>query len=142
MQTTSKVGHTPVIQDVEDSVSFVAGIRIELEISDPESASALISHPQGRQRDEFIRQALRIGVLSLRQAQGVVDGDKIRNEGERLLTELATRLAHFQQVTETKLSATLKEYFDPQDGRMTERIERLVKNDGELERVMRECVFR
>lgn len=120
----------------------LAGIRVELEITDPESAVALISYPAGRQRDEFARQALRIGILSLRQAQGAIDGEKIRNEGERLLGELSSRLGRFQELTETNLSTTLKEYFDPQDGRLPERIERFVKNGGELERVMKEQIER
>src|SRR5690606_15995022 len=103
----------------------------------PESAAALISYPAGRQRDEFARQALRIGILSLRQAQGAVDGEKIRNEGERILGELASRLSRFQESTESSLTSTLKEYFDPQDGRLPERIERFIRDGGELERVMK-----
>lgn len=125
-QEPSTEGHEPL-----------AGIRIELEITDPESAAALISYPQGRQRDEFARQALRIGILSLRQAQGAIDGEKIRNEGDRLLGELSSRLGRFQELAETSLSTTLKEYFDPQDGRLPERIERFIQNGGELERVMK-----
>ncbi len=140
MQTTHTVAPTIIENSQNHDAEPTSGIRVELEITDPESAAALISYPQGRQRDEFIRQALRIGVLSLRQAQGVVDSEKVRNEGERLLSELAAKLGHFQQVTESSISATLKEYFDPKDGRFTERVDRLVKNDGELEKVMRDQI--
>ena len=117
-------------------------IRLELEISDPECAAALISHPAGRQRDEFARRALRIGVLALRQAQGIVDADKVRNEGERLLDQLGTAFSRFQELSEDKLGTTLREYFDPSDGRFTERVERLVKSDGDLERLMRDQIVR
>lgn len=127
-------------QDAADSIK--PSIRLELDISDPESAASLVSHPAGRQRDEFARQALRIGVLALRQAQGTVDGDKLRNEGERLIADLASRLANFQEASEQKLASTLRHYFDPNDGRFAERVERLVRQDGELKRVMREQVVR
>jgi len=139
MQNTSAAVQNPLAHDYDDDRDDVmAGIKIELIITDAECASVLISYPSGRQRDEFARQALRIGVLSLRQAKGVVDGDKIRNEGDRLLAEMASQLGRFQQVAEAKLSDTLKEYFDPKDGRLPERIERFIKGGGELERVMRD----
>jgi len=38
------------------------------------------------------------------------------------------------------LTSSLKEYFDPQSGRFQERVERLVKQDGELEQVLRRQV--
>ena len=143
MHKTSTAAQELASNDYSDDYdNNLVGIRIELEITDPESASALISYPAGRQRDEFARQALRIGVLSLRQAQGVVDGDKIRNESDRLLSELASKLGQFQLATEAKMTTTLKEYFDPQDGRLPERIERFIKDGGELERVMRDQLDR
>lgn len=135
--TIAEVQNPSAREHFSDDHEELAGIRLELEITDPESAAALISYPAGRQRDEFARQALRIGILSLRQAQGAVDGEKIRNEGERILGELASRLSHFQETTESSLTSTLKEYFDPQDGRLPERIERFIKDGGELERVMK-----
>jgi hypothetical protein len=40
----------------------------------------------------------------------------------------------------SNLTNALKEYFDPHDGRFQERIERLVKQDGELEQVLQRQV--
>ena len=36
-----------------------------------------------------------------------------------------------------KLAGSLKEYFDPQSGRFHERVQQLVKQDGELEQLLR-----
>lgn len=113
------------------------GLRLELDILDPESIDALASLPEGRVRNDFARQALRIGIVALRQAQGRVDAEAVRNEGERLITALASTLGDYRRQTESLLQDTLKSYFDPSDGRFTERVERLVRQDGELERVMR-----
>lgn len=114
-----------------------SALRLELDILDPESVDALISLPEGRVRSDFARQALRIGIIALRQAQGRVDAETVRNEGERLITALGTALGDYRRQTESLLQDTLKSYFDPSDGRFTERVERLVRQDGELERVMR-----
>lgn len=120
-----------------DAASTAAGLRLMLDILDPESVDALSSLPEGRVRNDFARQALRIGIIALRQAQGRVDAEAVRNEGERLITALAGTLGDYRRQTESLLQETLKSYFDPNDGRFTERVERLVRQDGELERVMR-----
>ncbi|HZP85991.1 MAG TPA: hypothetical protein VFB54_04165 [Burkholderiales bacterium] len=112
-------------------------VRLELEVIDPESVDALASLPEGRARNDFARQALRIGIIALRQAQGRVDAETVRHEGERLMMALGNTLGDYRRQTESLLHDTLKAYFDPSDGRFTERVERLVRQDGELERVMR-----
>jgi len=112
-------------------------LRLDLEINDPECVDALTSLPEGRARNDFARQALRIGIIAMRQAQGRIDGESVRNEGERVIGALAATLSDYRAQTEVLLQGTLKAYFDPSDGRFSERVERLVKQDGELERVMR-----
>jgi hypothetical protein len=54
-----------------------------------------------------------------------------------MLDGLHTQLtAHSTQMQE-RLAASLKEYFDPCSGRFHERVERLVRPDGELEQLLR-----
>ena len=116
-----------------------AAVRLELEIHDPEILDELRQHPV-EQRDRVARTALRIGVLALRQARGQVDVDALRRENDRLLTALQQHLQrHASQVT-TTLSGTLRDYFDPRNGSFHERVERLVRRDGELELLMRRQV--
>ncbi|HYP68749.1 MAG TPA: hypothetical protein VEP67_10940, partial [Thiobacillaceae bacterium] len=114
-----------------------AGLRLDLLIADPETMAALASYPEGRDRNRFARTALRIGIIALKQAQGRIDTDSVRNEGERLVREMETRLDDYRRQTEALLTNTLKDYFDPQSGRFNERVERLVRQDGELEQLMR-----
>ena len=115
-------------------------IEIRLRITEPELISEIAAYPEGRIRDDFIRTALRIGVMALRQAEGQIDSQAVRNEGEHLLRELERYLDdHRRQVTQ-QIAVSLKEYFDPNDGRFPERLERLLKKDGELEQVLRRQV--
>lgn len=112
-------------------------IDLHLEVRDPEVVAALASVPMGRTRDEMALQALRIGVLALAQARGRIDADAVRNEGTLLLQELGSRLEAHQKTVTEGVAQYLREYFDPQSGRFPERLERLVKEDGELERLLR-----
>jgi len=121
----------------------LAVLRLELDITDPESVNALRAVPEGRARHELARRALRIGVLALEQARGRVDAEALRNEGERLMGALDASLADYRRQTETLLAGTLGSYFfDPASGRFNERVDRLVRQDGELERVMRTQIER
>ncbi|MCP5276962.1 MAG: hypothetical protein H6935_01205 [Thiobacillus sp.] len=117
-----------------------SGFRLELYLDDPETVAALASYPEGRERNRFVRTALRIGIIALNQAQGRIDTESVRNEGDRLVKEMEGKLADYRRQTEQLLATTLKDYFDPLSGRFNERVERLVKQDGELERMMRSQV--
>jgi hypothetical protein len=55
-------------------------IRLELVVTDAEVTRELSLRPEGRDRDEYARQALRLGVLALRQAAGALDAQTITRE--------------------------------------------------------------
>ena len=105
---------------------------VHLAISDPEVILAASEYPEGRARTDFIQTALKIGVLSLRAARGVVDGDAIRKEGDALLSQLNERLNGWRTNMEQNLTSSLSHYFDPKQGMFAERVERLVRDDGDL----------
>jgi hypothetical protein len=64
-------------------------VDLELTVRDPEIIAELALHADDPgQREEFALNALRIGVLALRQARGQVDQEVMRREGERLLEGL------------------------------------------------------
>jgi hypothetical protein len=111
--------------------------RIELAVEDPLVVPELLAFPPGAERDKYVLTALRIGVLALKQAQGRLDADVIRGEGDRLLATLEERLANHQRNVQDQLAGTLRDYFDPKSGRFNERVEQLVKDGGELERLLR-----
>ena len=115
-------------------------VDLHLVITDPETAIELGKRSAGEERHVFALAALRVGVLAIAQAQGRIDADAIRHETDRLVESLDTRLAQHSQEVGMRLAATLKEYFDPGSGRFTERVEQLIRQDGELEQLLRRQV--
>src|SRR6185436_18684750 len=97
-----------------------AELEVALTIRDAEVIAAIHAHPDGRAREEFVRSALRIGVLALEQARGRVDA--VRREGERLVESMERALGAHQKDVAERLSGQLKDYFDPQNGRFHERV--------------------
>jgi hypothetical protein len=120
--------------DAADVLPF--GLLLEVNITDPEVVAELNCRREGRERDEFALAALRLGVLALRQARGQLDADTLRQEGADLLNQVRLALTAHQNDLKSSLSLTLKEYFDPQSGRFHERVDRLLKKDGELESLL------
>ena len=111
--------------------------RLDMLVDDPLIVPELLAYAPGAERDKFALTALRIGVLALKQAQGRLDADVIRGEGDRMLATLEERLGSHQRTVQEQVAVTLREYFDPTSGRFNERVEQLVKSGGELERLLR-----
>jgi hypothetical protein len=115
-------------------------IFVTMALTDAEVIAAVSEFPVGPARNEFVSACVKVGVLALRAARGVVDGDTIRNEGNRLVDQLTERLTGYRTLLEENMSSTLTHYFDPKDGLFSTRIENLTKNDGELAGLMKNQV--
>lgn len=109
---------------------------LPLTITDPEVLGALAEARDERERHEQALTAMRIGFLSLKAARGSIDGTTVRFEGERLLAALAERLAAHRDGVDRALEGTLRTYFDPASGLFNERVQRLLRADGELANVL------
>jgi len=119
----------------------VAGsfIRLNLNITDPEVIAELQTR-QGRDRDDYALTALRVGVIALRQAGGLVDAEKLKSEGTRILGELETRLSKHASELDTKLGDELERYFDPTKGSFQHRVAALTSDGGELSKLLKQHV--
>ena len=136
MGSKAKSGPTLFSAD-DDAADSVDALALELTVVDRDTIDELRSYAAGAERELFALNALRIGVLALRQARGRVDADLIRQETARMLAGMQGELAaHAVQMNE-KLTSALKEYFDPESGRFHDRVQQLVKPDGELEQLLR-----
>jgi len=117
-----------------------ADLILELNITDSEVIAELEQFADATERDEFAMKALKIGVLALKQARGQIDADMVRREGERLMVDLKSRLDQHEQLLNERMGSVLKEYFDPQDGRFSERVQKLLEEDGDIERTLKKQI--
>jgi hypothetical protein len=111
-------------------------LHLTLTLREPEVIAELSKYPEGAERDEFASSALRIGVLALRQASGLLDANAVRTEGERLLASVRELLTTNTTGFLANVGSTLKIYFDPAEGHLPQRLDRLIKKDGELQAVL------
>ena len=100
-------------------------MELHLRISDTDLCEELKKHEEGEERDAFAIQAMRIGIIAIRHAQGQIDVDKIQREGDRIIEN-------------TK--SVLTKYFNPNDGQFHQRIQQLIEENGELEQIIRKQI--
>ena len=111
--------------------------QITLEVLDLDVIAELEKHEEGHAREKYAVSALRLGVLALRQAGGELDATTVRDAAQELLTGLGQLLVHRGAEITTDISGALRQYFDPSTGALPQRIEALLRNDGELDRALR-----
>jgi hypothetical protein len=133
----SLVGESSPPETVKKLRAVAQPVSLRLEVTDPEVVAELRHRGDGDEREQFALAALRIGVLALRSAAGQVDATAVREAGTALVSEVRDLLS--QRVTEMseRLAATLTQFLDPQSGALPQRLNSLVRQDGELERLFR-----
>jgi hypothetical protein len=113
---------------------------LSLVVTDPEVVAELRRLPAGLARQRFALDALRIGVLSMRAASGELDVRAVRDAGQQLVLELRGVLAERGTALTATMADAFARYFDPATGVVTQKLEGLTKDGGDLERVLRQHV--
>jgi hypothetical protein len=111
-------------------------LSLELVVEDRDVIRDLAEHAEGFDRNQYALEALKIGVLALRHVGGQMTADLIQRESARLVKDMQRTLDQHMQLMHGRLGDALKEYFDPDSGRLNERVQRLVGQGGELSQVM------
>jgi hypothetical protein len=115
-------------------------IELELVVQDREVIRSLAEHAEGDERNQFALEALKIGVLALRHVGGQATADLIQRESARLIRDVQQAFSQHKQLIHERLDGSLKEYFDPQNGRFHDRVQRLVSDDGELVTIIKRMI--
>jgi hypothetical protein len=130
----------PVFPAHAEASAALTPLYVNLVVSNAETADALLEHEEGRPRSQFALTGLKVGVLALRAARGTVDAVAVRGESERLLALLGERLEKHRELVDSIVGRTLATYFDPRSGQFSDRVARLVAEDGELAGVIQRKV--
>jgi hypothetical protein len=112
-------------------------IELELHVEDRDVISALVDYTDGAERETYALEALEIGVLALRRASSALDGELIQRTATHLLESMRANLDQHSRTFHERVTLSLKEYFDPDSGRFSERVRRLISDDGELASLLR-----
>jgi hypothetical protein len=110
--------------------------HLNLIVTDRDIVDELQSRKETIDRNGYALTALKVGVLAIRQASGVIDARAIHEEGERLILTMKQALNEHTEGVSDGVATILRKYFDPSGGELPQRIERLIRRDGELESLL------
>jgi hypothetical protein len=111
-------------------------VVITLEVTDPEVVLELRRH-EGADLERYALTALRVGVLALRGAGGQIDAASVREAGTELVSEVRDLLSSRASEITERIGSALTQYLDPQSGVLPQRLQALVRKDGEIESLLR-----
>ena len=124
--------------ETTDDDSRIKPVEIRLTLVDPEVCEALNAFRGNiKERDAFATRALKIGVDALTRAQQHATAGAAKEGGRRIADALRDRFEEHERTLHSKVNDLLRTYFDPADGQFNQRIERLVRKDGDLEIAVR-----
>jgi hypothetical protein len=110
--------------------------RLDLVVTDRDVVEELTRRPDAGERDGYAQSALKVGVLAIRQASGVMDARAIQEECERLIETMRQTLKEHTDLVSDGVSTTLKKYLDPSGGELHLRLDRLIRDGGEFESLL------
>ena len=124
---------TTANQQTFDIATAGLEVHLDLTVRDRETAVELLKYDGEAAREDYALSALKVGVLAIRQACGVVDAKSIQDECERFIHIVGETLHSHSETMSTQVGALLEKYFDPSNGEFNQRLDRLIRRDGELE---------
>lgn len=108
-------------------------VHLDLTVTDRETVVELLKYEDESARDDYALSALKVGVLAIRQACGVVDAQSIQEECQKFIDVVGETLNSHSESMSTQVGTLLSKYFDPSNGEFNQRLDRLIRRDGELE---------
>lgn len=123
----------------DSSMEYPSSLSITLDIRDRDIIRVMAPMDSTARKD-YALAALKIGAVALERVSGQLDAHFIQNESTRLVARLREELQDHAKRMHDKLSSELAEYFNPKSGRFTDRVDRLIKRDGELEQLLSRAV--
>jgi hypothetical protein len=118
-------------------------MELHLNIDDPEVVSYL--NNKGEEgRVPRAKTALRIGVMALSSAEGVIDADAMKREGAAILAQVRQALESHATGVTTSVAGELRRYLDPTTGAFQQGAQRLVEREAlvvhDLERTIQDLL--
>lgn len=111
-------------------------VHLDLTVTDRETVVELLKYEDESARDDYALSALKVGVLAIRQACGVVDAQSIQEECQKFIDVVGETLNSHSESMSTQVGTLLAKYFDPSNGEFNQRLDRLIRRDGELESLL------
>ena len=97
---------------------------------------AFFNHFNELQRGPLAAEVWQIGLRALESAQASANAARLEDVGKALLEDVQAKLQAHVDNEARELEAQLRSYLDPKDGRLMQRLDGVLKEGGELTRLL------
>lgn len=111
---------------------------VDVNLSDMRSdALALFQATAENRRAQLAEDAWVIGLRALRNAYAQAEESRLQDIGKSLLSDMDRELKAHVETQQHTIKGALAEFFDPNDGKVSERLKAFLDNEGVLAQVLR-----
>ncbi|MBX7112440.1 MAG: hypothetical protein K1X87_11435 [Dehalococcoidia bacterium] len=125
----------PSLLPLDASVQLGETLTVSLVDRRPESVDFFTTFNL-LQRGELAKEAWQIGLRALESAQASANSARLEDIGKALLVDVQARLRDHVDAQTRDVEAQLRGFLDPKDGRLMQRLDGLLKDGGELARLL------
>lgn len=117
--------------------SVQLGETLAVSLVDRRPESVEFFHPFTQpQRGELAREAWQIGLRALESAQASANAARLEDVGKSLIADVQAALQAHVDAQTREVEGQLRGFLDPKDGRLMQRLDGLLKDGGELARLL------
>lgn len=127
----------PALRACSASVEVADAVKVAL--TDPtEDAVVLFTSFPPADRTEVASEIWRIGLRAMRSAFVQAEQARLADIGETLMADIGKEMRLYGAQQHTILTQVLATYFDPNDGKVTERLREFTRDDGSLATLLKQ----
>ncbi|HVL49433.1 MAG TPA: hypothetical protein VM889_12810 [Candidatus Thermoplasmatota archaeon] len=112
-------------------------MTIRIEDTTPENVARFRALAEA-ERGSLAVEAWRIGLTAMQSALAQAEQARLKDVGAALMQDLERQLKAHSEAQAAVVATTLASYFDPKDGRIMQRLDEFVRDDGRLAAVLKQ----
>lgn len=128
-----------IVHSLPIDASVQLGETLAVSLVDRRPESVEFFHPFTQpERGELAREAWQIGLRVLENAQASANAARLEDVGKSLIADVQAALRAHVDAQTREVEGQLRGFLDPKDGRLMQRLDGLLKDGGELARLLQQ----
>jgi hypothetical protein len=131
----NQVVQSPLPLDVNVQLGEALNVTV---VDRRQESIAFFNHFNAFQRGQIAAEVWQVGLRALEHAQAGANAARLEDVGKALLEDVQDKLQAHVDAQTKEVEAQLRGFLDPKDGRLMQRLDGLLKDNGELARVLQQ----
>jgi uncharacterized protein YoxC len=131
----NQIVQSPLPLDVNVQLGEALNVTV---VDRRQESIAFFNHFNAFQRGQIAAEVWQVGLRALEHAQAGANAARLEDVGKALLEDVQDKLHAHVDAQTREVEAQLRGFLDPKDGRLMQRLDGLLKDNGELARMLQQ----